>query len=312
MLLSAEQQADILRRLEQAYASDHPCTVKLLGVKYKEQGHVGCIIIATEYMDCGSLKDLAKLSEGRLPEEVLGKASGEVLRGLEYLSTVRKIIHRDIKPSNLLINSAGQVKITDFGLAGQGQVARTWLGSQPYMAPERVSGLDYTSLCDVWSLGIALCELATGKNPYEDVINKDKPMDLLDRIFTGEPPNVPDDAFSPEFCDFLRHCLQKNSEHRPQPTHLLSHPWVQRCQSFDLAGWVVVWRAALLCVHVFSSGVRARVYYILAADQMHALLCGAGTSRMPTPWSPRRKWRPSRRPRRRPRRQQPCTFHPTD
>lgn len=94
----------------------------------------------------------------------------QVLLGLIYLHKELRVIHRDIKPSNLLLNSAGQLKISDFGVSGQlaNSVSRceSWVGTITYMSPERIRGDEYSANCDVWSLGLCLMEFALGRFPY--------------------------------------------------------------------------------------------------------------------------------------------------
>jgi len=85
------------------------------------------------------------------------------------------IIHRDIKPSNILINSKGYVKIGDFGTSKnfhkienpESIIENTLvLGTEEYMAPEILNHEMYSYKSDIWSLGIVLYELATGKYPF--------------------------------------------------------------------------------------------------------------------------------------------------
>lgn len=78
-------------------------------------------------------------------------------------------MHRDIKPDNILFNSQGFVKLTDFGITKQMDeeyLAATFVGTMPYMSPERMEGEKYGFEADIWSLGIVLYELITGSYPY--------------------------------------------------------------------------------------------------------------------------------------------------
>uniref|UniRef100_A0A674BC89 mitogen-activated protein kinase kinase n=1 Tax=Salmo trutta TaxID=8032 RepID=A0A674BC89_SALTR len=113
------------------------------------------ISICTEYMDGGSL-DVYR----RIPEHVLGRISVAVVKGLTYLWSL-KILHRDVKPSNMLVNTRGQVKLCDFGVSTQlvNSIAKTYVGTNAYMAPERISGEQYGIHSDVWSVGISFMEV---------------------------------------------------------------------------------------------------------------------------------------------------------
>lgn len=93
--------------------------------------------MALEYMDAGSLADVIK-EVGKIPEQIIGLMSVQILRGIDYLHRVMKVIHRDIKPSNILINKKGQVKIADFGVSGQMESTfdcmSSWVGTVSYMS----------------------------------------------------------------------------------------------------------------------------------------------------------------------------------
>jgi serine/threonine protein kinase len=102
------------------------------------------------------------------------------------------IIHRDVKPSNMLVNQAGEVKLTDFGIAraeADATLTATGLvtGSPAYLAPEVASGSTATEAADVWSLGATLYHLLAGHPPYD--VN-DNLMGALYRIVHEEPPRL--------------------------------------------------------------------------------------------------------------------------
>ena len=84
------------------------------------------------------------------------------------------MVHRDIKPSNILINSRGEVKISDFGVSvviSQKGHAMTQIGSTAYMSPERIRGLTHDASSDIWSFGLTMAECALGVYPLltEDI-----------------------------------------------------------------------------------------------------------------------------------------------
>ncbi|KAG9227441.1 hypothetical protein CCMSSC00406_0000913 [Pleurotus cornucopiae] len=146
------------------------------------------ICICMEFMDKGSLHSIYK-KIGPIDIDVVGQVALSVLEGLTYLYDVHRIIHRDIKPSNILCNSAGQIKICDFGVSGEliNSIADTFVGTSTYMSPERIQGAQYTVKSDVWSLGISLIELALGRFPFSESESDDNDSDLSDLEGTLSP-----------------------------------------------------------------------------------------------------------------------------
>ncbi|XP_015789239.1 dual specificity mitogen-activated protein kinase kinase 1 [Tetranychus urticae] len=152
----------IIRELKVLHECNSPHIVGFYGAFYSD----GEINICMEYMDGGSL-DLVLKKAGRIPEQVLGKVTIAVLKGLNYLREKHQIMHRDVKPSNILVNSRGEIKICDFGVSGQliDSMANSFVGTRSYMSPERLQGTHYTIQSDIWSLGLSLVEMAIGRYP---------------------------------------------------------------------------------------------------------------------------------------------------
>ncbi|XP_060063676.1 dual specificity mitogen-activated protein kinase kinase 5-like isoform X1 [Ylistrum balloti] len=182
------------------------------------------ISICTEYMDGGSLDRY-----GQVPEPVLGRMAVYIIQGLCYMWSL-KILHRDIKPSNILVNTSGQVKLCDFGVSVQliESITRTYVGTNAYMAPERIRGEEYSSPAEVWSLGFTLFELATGEIPYGNPKSFATPVHLLNVIVSEEPPGLPAANFSPDFVHFVENCMRKSPAHRLTSELLKAHPFIQR------------------------------------------------------------------------------------
>jgi len=184
------------------------------------------ISMCTEFMDGGSL-DLY----GKIPQNVLGRIAVAVVKGLQYLWEL-KIIHRDVKPNNMLVNSSGQVKLCDFGVSIQlvNSIAKTYVGTNAYMAPERIRGEEYGIHSDVWSLGLSLVEMSTGVFPYpsnsEARAEQIPPIELLQCIVNESPPRLSMNLFGDALRDFVNICLQKNPKARPTPDLLVRHPFI--------------------------------------------------------------------------------------
>nr|BAE25372.1 unnamed protein product [Mus musculus] len=104
----------IIRELQVLHECNSPYIVGFYGAFYSD----GEISICMEHMDGGSLDQVLKEAK-RIPEDILGKVSIAVLRGLAYLREKHQIMHRDVKPSNILVNSRGEIKLCDFGVSGQ-------------------------------------------------------------------------------------------------------------------------------------------------------------------------------------------------
>ena len=114
-------------------------------------------------------------------------------------------IHRDLKPANVLLNSTGDVKLTDFGISKELEntmaLCKTQVGTRAYMSPERMEAVKYSYSSDVWSLGIIVHEMATLQYPYPE---NDSAFALYNSIVNSPVPILkPQDGFSPELCSFL-------------------------------------------------------------------------------------------------------------
>jgi len=222
----------LIKEIQTLYDADCDCLIAFYGAYHKE----GAITIALEYMDGGSLANVIN-QVGSIPESVLANVVFQILWGMAYLKHERKV-HRDMKPSNILINSLGQVKLSDFGVSAElrnsiGMLA-TFTGTFKYMSPERILHQPYSFPSDVWSLGLVALECATGIYPYREA---DTYIEMCETIVESPEPR-PSGEFSEEFFQFIASCVRKKAEDRLPPDILLGSPWLSKHGAKDLASAV--------------------------------------------------------------------------
>ena len=189
----------------------HHNIVNLLDVG-EEDGYRYLVI---EYMRGRTLKDIIQEKE-RLPEPVAGQIAIRILSALQHAHD-NGIIHRDIKPQNVLINAEGMVKVADFGIArvaGSNTLTKgdNVMGSVHYFSPEQAKGEDVTAASDIYSVGVVMYEMLTGRVPFDG----DTPVSIaLQHISTPPvPPSQVVDGISPAMERVVLTAMSKDKDSR--------------------------------------------------------------------------------------------------
>lgn len=212
--------ANILREIELLQGMDHPHVLRCF--TSWEDVDRQCIVFISELMTSGTLAEfVGAQSQHHLKEAAVGRYGRQILEGIAYLHQ-KNIIHRDLKCSNVFINgSKGEVKVGDLGVSISSRSATSVIGTPEYMAPEMFRE-HYTNAIDVWSFGLCILEMLTGRRPYSECDNiaqiyrklSSKVLPLMDGIPSAEQC---------ELVDAMLQCLRFEPEDRPTAEQLLQH-----------------------------------------------------------------------------------------
>ena len=249
MIEALKREIALLRELR------HPHIVQYLG----SSSDANNLNIFLEYVPGGSIAKML-IDYGALPEEVVKKYVRQILIGLAFLHS-RDIIHRDIKGANILVNTQGQVKISDFGISKRVQDSKTLLstedgaggassnggkgipgrggfanhrvslqGSVFWMAPEVVKQTAYTRKADIWSLGCLVVEMLTGQHPHPNCTQLQAIFKIgmkgVGGTMNDPSPDVPAKA-SRDAKEFLKSTFRIEHEERPEAQTLLQMPFLR-------------------------------------------------------------------------------------
>ena len=154
-----------LREIKMLASLDHP-NIAALRTAFTAENQ---LVMIMEYVEGETLA--ARVERGPVPVADALKYMDDALSALSYAHK-RNIIHRDVKPSNMMVTPQSLLKLMDFGIARSGNdknltVTGTALGSLNYMSPEQIQGGAVDARSDIYSLGIALYEIVTGKQPFK-------------------------------------------------------------------------------------------------------------------------------------------------
>jgi dipeptidyl aminopeptidase/acylaminoacyl peptidase/tRNA A-37 threonylcarbamoyl transferase component Bud32 len=284
---SLAKDADALARFEReahaVAALNHP---NILSIHDFSESN-GVVFAVTELLDGESLR--ARLDGGPLSPRKAVDYAIQILRGLAAAHE-KGIVHRDLKPENLFVTADGRVKILDFGLARVvspesvrtnapttpvGTEPGTVMGTVGYMSPEQVRGKPADHRSDIFSFGVVLYEMLSGKRAFQ----RESAAETMAAIAREDPPELSESGRNvpPALDRIVRHCLEKSPSERAQSAHDLA---------FELESASNVSTQSGKAVGVAASGPRRLGRRIAAVAAGAALLVAgyfAGGRRSPQP-----------------------------
>jgi predicted Ser/Thr protein kinase len=206
--------AQITRFKREAQAAGRINHPNIVGIyEYGEDGPTA--FIAMEFIEGRDLKDYFDKTE-RFDLKAIVRIMSDTLSALDYAHK-HGIVHRDIKPANIMLTSAGEVKITDFGIArlesSNLTQAGTVMGTPSYMSPEQFMGQQVDARSDIFSAGGVLYQLLTGEKPFTGSLTT-----IMHRVLHAqpEPPSVLNVQISPDLDRVVAKAMAKRPDDRFQ------------------------------------------------------------------------------------------------
>ncbi len=172
-------------------------------------------LLSMEYVDGEDLSSLLRRI-GRLPPDKAGELARQICAGLAAAHE-KGVLHRDLKPANIMLDSQGKIRITDFGLAAlattvDGDSARA--GTPEYMAPEQLRGEQASRASDIYSLGLLIYELYTGRKIHN--ASSVKELMAIQRSGSGVSWTDAPADFDPAVKHVIERCIEHDAALRPQ------------------------------------------------------------------------------------------------
>jgi serine/threonine protein kinase len=210
---------------------NHPNVMRVYGGEKRSR-----IYMVMEWCEGRSLRrvldESRNVNEGRIPTDRVIHIAKGVLQALAY-THANGVAHRDLKPENILIDDQDNIKLIDFGIAGDTSAKRltyanftTALGTPGYISPEQVKGKRGDGRSDIYSMGVILYEMLTGKMPFSGPT----PLAAMnDRLLNHPtPPRVADPSVTPQMQEILYRALERDPRNRyaraEEFLHDLEHP----------------------------------------------------------------------------------------
>jgi serine/threonine-protein kinase len=195
---------------------NHPKVMRVFGSEERSR-----VYMVMEWCEGRLLRQI--LDEGRMPHDRAIRIAIGVLDALEYIHS-NGVVHRDLKPENIMVDVHDNIKLIDFGIASDTAARRltyanftATLGTPDYISPEQVKGKRGDGRSDIFSMGVILYEMLSGKVPFSGP----SPLAAMnDRLLNHPlPPTVADSSISPQLQEVLYRALERDPKNRYAKAH---------------------------------------------------------------------------------------------
>jgi len=208
---------------------NHPKVMRVFGDEKRSR-----IYMVMEWCEGRLLRQI--LNDGPMPEERAIRIAVEVLEALDYIHA-NGVVHRDLKPENIMVGDDGSVKLIDFGIAGDAAARRltyanftATIGTPNYISPEQVKGQRGDGRSDIYSMGIILYEMLTGKLPFSGP----SPMAAMNERLLNHP--VPPRVANPNLSPQLQEVIYRAIERDPRDRYPKAHDFLNDLLHLDRVG----------------------------------------------------------------------------
>jgi serine/threonine protein kinase len=207
------------REINVMKSMDHP----FITTFFEQLDDADNFYLAMELVETGNLLDYINISNG-LREAEVRRIFFQIMTVLDYLHREKQVVHRDLKPENILLDFRQNIRVADFGMSKAFSKDNPWLrtacGTPNYVAPEIIHQHTYTAAADIWSAGVLLYAMATGRLPFDD----ENITTTMQKIISAEPEFPPE--VSIELRDLLRRMLTKDPDLRITIPGIMKHLWM--------------------------------------------------------------------------------------